>query len=267
MALSSSLSLSAPLVSRLDVLEQCTSTNTELVERAAQGWPHFSAVVTDDQTGGRGRLGRTWVAPPGRTLAISVLLRPAFSAESFGWLPLIAGLAMARAVRGALADDDSPAAASVGVKWPNDVLIAGNKVSGLLAELVAGPAVVLGAGVNLAFAADELPTPTATSLTVEGARGDGLPDRVLSVYLSELRAAYDQLVRHNGDAVAAGLADAVAAECVTLGRDVRLTLPSGEEPVARALEIDEYGRLIVRRADDGTRMTIAAGDVTHVRDE
>lgn len=266
MALSSSLPLSAPLVSRLEVLEQCGSTNTELVERAALGWPDFSAVVTDDQTGGRGRLGRTWVAPPGRTLAASVLLRPTFSADSFGWLPLIAGLAMARSIRSVLAAAESDAAAAVGVKWPNDVLIGDNKVSGLLAELLTGPAVVLGAGVNLAFTAAELPTETSTSLTLHGALAEGLPDRVLSGYLAELKSAYDQLSSHHGDAVASGIARAVTAECVTLGRDVRLTLPNGETPVARAIDLDDTGRLVVRR-QDGTRMTVAAGDVTHVRYE
>src|SRR5690554_3037188 len=96
------LPLSQAHAARLEFLEECGSTNTELVIRAADAWPHFSVVATDSQTAGRGRLDRVWVAPPGQTLAVSVLLRPTFPLESYGWLPLIAGLAMARTVDAAL---------------------------------------------------------------------------------------------------------------------------------------------------------------------
>ncbi|MEO6505402.1 MAG: biotin--[acetyl-CoA-carboxylase] ligase, partial [Terrimesophilobacter sp.] len=95
------LPLSRALVPRLVVLEQCDSTNSELVARAATGEePEFSTLVTADQTHGRGRLGRTWVAPPGQTLAVSVLLRPVLpngkplGVQHYGWLSLLAGLAM-----------------------------------------------------------------------------------------------------------------------------------------------------------------------------
>src|SRR5690606_5896272 len=117
------LPLSSAHASRLEFLEECGSTNTELVKRAADAWPHLSVVATASQTAGRGRLDRVWVAPPGQALAVSVLLRPSFPLGAYGWLPLIAGLAMARAV-------DSFVQASVTVKWPNDVQIDGLKVSG-----------------------------------------------------------------------------------------------------------------------------------------
>src|SRR5690554_6496201 len=115
------LPLSQTHASRLEFLPECESTNTELMSRAADAWPHFSVVATASQTAGRGRLDRVWVAPPGQTLAVSVLLRPTFSLEAYGWLPLVAGLAMARAV-------EQFVPASVTVKWPNDVLIDGLKV-------------------------------------------------------------------------------------------------------------------------------------------
>src|SRR5690554_1292783 len=148
------LPLSTAQAARLEFLPECGSTNTELVIRAADAWPHFSVVATTSQTAGRGRLDRVWVAPPGQTLAVSVLLRPTFALESYGWLPLIAGLAMARAVEsslpgGTLRQAQGAETSLVGqpplpelvegrvaVKWPNDVQIDGLKVSGLLAELL-----------------------------------------------------------------------------------------------------------------------------------
>src|SRR5690554_1674875 len=159
------LPLSQAQAARLELLDECGSTNTELITRAADAWPHFSVVATTSQTAGRGRLDRVWVAPPGQTLAVSVLLRPSFSLESYGWLPLIAGLAVARAVAAALPEPfeggnaalrsgtsgsgggvkpevpdlsevSGLAEGHVTVKWPNDVLVDGLKVSGLLAELL-----------------------------------------------------------------------------------------------------------------------------------
>src|SRR6187402_585115 len=162
------LPLSLDVVPDLDLRGSVGSTNDVLVERAASV-ADFAVVVTDDQTAGRGRLGREWIAPAGKCLAVSVLLRPVLpggeplALEHFGWLPLLAGVAMARAVQPLVSG-------SVGLKWPNDVQVDGLKVSGLLAELLAtGDAVVLGAGVNLLLTEDELPTAMATSLVLKGA--------------------------------------------------------------------------------------------------
>lgn len=261
------LPLSTPHAARLEVLPECGSTNTVMVGHAVEGWPDFSVVVTDTQTDGRGRLGRVWTAPPHQTLAVSVLLRPRFSAEHFGWLPLLAGVAMARAVREVL-----PGESGVGLKWPNDVLIEEKKVSGLLAELVTGdggPAVVLGAGLNLTIAADDLPTPTSTSLALHGAHPDAdvLFDLALVAYLRELRALYGALTDFAGDVHASGIRRVVQDECATLGRIVRVQLPGQEPLVARAVDIDASGRLVVERLQDGVVQAVAAGDVTHLRYE
>ena len=258
----------AALVPTLVALAEAGSTNDELVARAG-GLPDFSVVVTDNQTAGRGRLGRTWTAPAGRSLAISVLLRPRLPAgeplglEHFGWLPLIAGLAMTRAVA-------PHATGRVGLKWPNDVQVEGRKVSGLLAELLAtADGVVLGAGVNLALTADELPTPVSTSLLLEGATltGDELADAVLVQYLRELRALVDGFLRLGADVGASGLLDAVSAACTTIGQQVRVELPGGDVMRGTAIAIDRSGRLVVRRSHDGHDVAVAAGDVTHVRYE
>ncbi len=248
-------------------LESTGSTNDELVSRAATS-PDFSVVVTDDQTAGRGRLGRVWIAPPGKTLAISVLLRPrlpggeALAFDHYGWLPLIAGVAMTQAVGSVLPPH------RVGLKWPNDVLVDDKKVCGILAELVpAGTEVVIGAGINLTFAQEELPTETSTSLALAGADEIDLADRVLSAYLLALRDLTGEFVRIGGDADGSGIHSLVTEYCTTLGRDVRVQLPGGGDLFGVATGIDRSGRLQVTASSDGRLTAVAAGDVTHLRYE
>jgi len=260
------LPLSASSASSLDVLTEAASTNDELRIRAAD-LDDLAVVVTDNQTAGRGRLGREWIAPAGKCLAISVLLRPrlpageALELSHFGWLPLIAGVAMARAIRPLVRG-------RVGLKWPNDVQIDGLKVSGLLAELLpTADAVVLGAGVNLTLTEGELPVPTATSLSLRGAtlEGDALADAVLSGYLAALRELYTEFVRLGADVESSGILALVTDYCTTLGQEVRVQLAAGEDLVGIATEIDRAGRLLVRSSTDGAVTAVAAGDVTHLR--
>ena len=259
---------STSIAARLLDLPEAGSTNDVLVASAATE-PEFSVVVTGSQTAGRGRLGRVWVAPPGSSLAISVLLRPVYPAgeampiEHFGWLPLIAGAAMARALAPLVPG-------TVGLKWPNDVQIDGLKVSGLLAELTpTADAVVLGAGVNLALTADQLPTPVSTSLLLAGADldGDELADAVLSAYLQNLRDLYTDFLRYGADVDASGTLALLTELCTTLGQQVRVELPGGAGLHGTATGIDRSGRLQVRRGSDGQVVAVAAGDVTHLRYE
>jgi BirA family biotin operon repressor/biotin-[acetyl-CoA-carboxylase] ligase len=274
------LTTSAGLVPRLQILDTVGSTNDVLIRAAADGSePNFSTVVTLDQTAGRGRLGRVWIAPPGKTLAASVLLRPVLPAGEplarghFGWLPLIAGASLAIAV------DSLVGGGRTGLKWPNDVQIDGLKVSGILSELVAsGDAVVIGAGVNLTLDAEELPVPTATSLALAGValRGEELVDTLLSGYLEQLREFMTSFLRVGADASASGIHQLVSEWCSTLGREVRVDLPgsngsaagaTGASLVGVATGIDPSGRLQVRRTSDGVVQAVAAGDVTHLRYE
>ena len=122
----------AIIAGRLDVVPHTGSTNADLLAAVAgepDAYPHLSVLVTDDQRAGRGRLDRTWTAPPGAALAISVLLRvPSIPTEQRGWVSLIAGAAMTRALRGQFAPDAADGGSRVGLKWPNDVLIDGAKV-------------------------------------------------------------------------------------------------------------------------------------------
>ena len=265
------LSLSAPLASKLVWLDEVGSTNTYLVAAVnaeeAQNWPDFSVVATDNQVAGKGRLGREWSAPAGASLAVSVLLRPETPAgrplppESLGWFGLLAGLAMARACNSVL-----PEGKQASIKWPNDVLIEGKKVCGVLSELVAtpkGPALVVGAGVNIALAEADLPVPTATSLVLEGAHTT--LDAVLAAYLTEFSRITRVFVSAAGNVRSSGLLDQVTELCDTLGKSVRVELPSGENPVGTAIGINEQGSLVVEMSNCAEPLVVSAGDVTHLR--
>lgn len=239
-------------------LECAGSTNDELRDRATAepgAWPHLSVVATDDQRAGRGRLGRVWQAPPGRTLAASTLVNAApLPAAAVGWLPLLAGAALARAL--------APLVASaVEVKWPNDVLLDGRKTAGILAERLPDGRVIVGTGINLLLSEEELPVPTATSLALAGATTTGA-DAVLAGFLTEFSALLVPLLAL-GDAEDSGSAAVVSAHCGTLGRPVRVELPDGSVEEGTAVALDADGSLVLER--DGVRRSFSAGDVTHLR--
>jgi BirA family biotin operon repressor/biotin-[acetyl-CoA-carboxylase] ligase len=254
----------------LRVLDEAVSTNDVLadLERAGNE-PHLSTVITLNQTGGRGRLGRVWVAPKDKTLAASVLLRPLLPSgvplapAQFGWLPLIAGAAMSSSI------DALIGAGRTGLKWPNDVQVDGLKVCGVLAELLPSGAIIMGTGVNLTLEQDELPVPTATSLALAGvdARGDELVDLVLSRYLATLAELLERFVGFGADAQSSGIHRTVSEWCRTLGRQVRVSLPGESNLIGVATGIDETGCLLVRSDLDDATQAVAAGDVTHLRYE
>jgi len=280
------LPLSQQVVARLEFLAEAGSTNDVLVEHAradAGGWPDLSVVVTDNQTRGRGRLGRTWLAPTGKSLAISVLLRPelpgggAFPPQRLGWFPLLAGAAMTLAVRDAVqtgvahpkgtdaAPEEQPPRHDVALKWPNDVLIDGYKVSGVLSELLPDAAgLVIGTGLNLSLSEHDLPTLTSTSLLLVTGKPP-ITDVVLAGYLTHFAVLYRALLAANGDPQVSGLHDTVNELCGTLGSTVRVELPGGADIIGTAQRIDDDGRLVVQNDADGEVQAVAAGDVTHLR--
>lgn len=257
---------SRAIVPELTVRESSPSTNAELIESArGADLATFTTVVTMNQTAGRGRLDRTWVAMPGSSLAVSVFVVPRAASgplplDRYGWLPIAAGVAMADTVAEAMGDVSS------GFKWPNDVLVNGRKVCGILAELLPERGgVVIGAGINLAMTADQVPVDSATSLAIEGADpGRREPDTILAGYLSRLRGLVDGYLAAEGDAEKSGLAGRARERCISLGRAVRVELPDGSTLEGTATSLDADGRLIVRRAD-GRNQAVAAGDVTHAR--
>jgi BirA family biotin operon repressor/biotin-[acetyl-CoA-carboxylase] ligase len=239
------------------VAEATGSTNADLLAQAAGGAPEGSVLAAETQTAGRGRMGRTWLSPPGAALMFSVLLRPAAVPPARrGWLPLLAGVAIASALRGLTGLD-------VGLKWPNDVLIGDGKLAGILAEQSAD-AIVAGAGLNVSTQRSELPVETATSLLLAGAP-DLRRDRLLCAVLAEFEPLYLawSAPPSPGDPDAAGLRARYRARCVTLGRQVRAELPGGGVITGTALDVDETGSLQLRTLD-GPR-TISAADIIHLR--
>jgi BirA family biotin operon repressor/biotin-[acetyl-CoA-carboxylase] ligase len=242
----------------VEVVDEAGSTNALVTERAHSGAGEGLVVVAEHQTAGRGRLDRTWETPARSALTFSLLLRPSAPTASWPWLPLLAGYAVDQALEAAGYD--------AAVKWPNDVLVDGRKVAGILVERIEtgpGPAAVVGVGINVGMTADELPVPEATSLLLASPSGSA-PDRttLLVDVLASLWESYT-LWQDGGDPAAARLAESYVAACSTIGSEVRVDQPSGEVLTGTATGIDPSGRLLV--AHDGGNTAVNAGDVVHVR--
>jgi BirA family transcriptional regulator, biotin operon repressor / biotin---[acetyl-CoA-carboxylase] ligase len=267
--------LSATGIPRLEVVESTGSTNADLlrsvtVEPAA--WPDLSVLTAEYQTAARGRLDRHWEAPPLSSISVSVVLRPAnaegrpLPTQSYSWLSLIAALALRETL---LETAGIPAE----LKWPNDVLVRGKKIAGILAQLgpmVDGsvPPVIVGTGLNVTLRAAELPVPTATSVVLEDAR---TADRTLLLksYLSKFAVLYRSFCNADGDPAAgmaggASLHKRVEAVMATLGKQVRAQLPGDHEIIGHASRLDEYGSLLVVDRDSREHV-VTAGDVVHLR--
>jgi BirA family biotin operon repressor/biotin-[acetyl-CoA-carboxylase] ligase len=223
------------------------STNRVVLDRARAGAEPGLVVVADHQTAGRGRLDRRWEAPPGSSLLVSVLL-PAPSGPAGAHAAVVAvAVALAEAVV-------EVAGIDVGLKWPNDLVVADRKLAGVLAE-VDGDRVVVGAGCNVNW--DVFPPEleaTATACNVEA----GHPvdrDALLDALLGDLDQHLD---------APDSLAAAYRARLVTLGRRVRVERPDGAlEGIA--VEVTDDGALVVRD-DAGTPHAVVVGDVVHLRD-
>ena len=261
-----------------EVLTSTGSTNADLAARAVSGAAvHGAVLAADHQIAGRGRRERTWTAPPRSSLAVSMLVVPGTGHDThpitgpgpvgrarWSWLPLLAGVGVVEALT-------DVAGVQAALKWPNDVLLdvdgSWGKVCGVLAQVVTTPAgegVVVGLGLNVNQRADELPVPTACSLLTAAATTTDR-DIVLRAVLRSVGTWVQTWLRHEGDPVASGLGPAYRRVCRTIGRDVRVQLPSGLvlEGVASAVQDD--GRLLVAPADGSPARPLAAGDVIHVR--
>jgi BirA family biotin operon repressor/biotin-[acetyl-CoA-carboxylase] ligase len=228
----------------VEVREQTGSTNADLVVAARAGAPEGLVLVAEHQRAGRGRGGRSWESPPRAGLTFSALLRPGVPPARWGWLPLLAGVALVEAV-----------GVEAALKWPNDLLVAGRKCAGILVE-AAGTAAVVGIGVNVSQTAAELPE-GATSLALAGAATER--ESLLRALLGAIEHWYAVWRVAGGDPDRCGLRDAYRRHCATLGSAVRVILPGGAELTGEAADVDPDGRLLV-----GSRL-VAAGDVVHVR--
>jgi BirA family transcriptional regulator, biotin operon repressor / biotin---[acetyl-CoA-carboxylase] ligase len=242
------------LWSAVTVVESTGSTNLDLRQAGLDGAPEGTVVLAEEQRSGRGRLGRAWQAPPRSSLAVSVLLHPPGSGTGpWGWLPLLAGLAAADAV-------EATAGLAARLKWPNDVLLGEGKVAGVLVEVVplpAGPAAVVGIGLNVSQTREELPVDGAVSLLQAGAVEVDRTRLAVSL-LADVEAWYRRWLAGGSD-----LRDAYLARSATVGRRVRAVLPGEATVSGTAVDVDAEGRLVV---DTGAGVvTVGAGDVLHLR--
>lgn len=230
------------------------STNADLSVAALDGEAEGAVLVADHQTEGRGRLGRSWQAPPGSGLAVSMLLRPSVPAHRWPWLPLLTGVAVVEALR------IYPGADAV-LKWPNDVILGSAKLAGILVERVEradgspDAAAVVGVGLNVSAG-----PPGAASLHDAGF-SDLSRDEVLAALLDVFGAQYDEWCAVEGDPEP-WLAPAYTACCDSLGREVRADVPGRPPVIGRAVDVDIDGRLVVRT--DAGDVPVGAGDVVHL---
>ncbi|MEE2521696.1 biotin--[acetyl-CoA-carboxylase] ligase [Pseudarthrobacter sp. J75] len=267
--------LAATGISSIDVVETTGSTNDDLLRAVTvdpKSWPDLSVLTAEHQSSGRGRLARHWEAPPRSSIAVSLVLRPVNAqglpvpTHSYSWLSMVAALALREALM-------ETAGLPAEIKWPNDVLVHGRKISGILAQMepLSGPgvpAVVLGTGINVTLTEQELPVPTATSVLLEQPTTTDRTE-LLKSYLSRFTALYRAFCNADGDP-AAGLAGGPSLHkrleqvMVTLGKQVRAQLPGDHEIIGHATRLDQYGSLLVED-DAGHEHVVTAGDVVHVR--
>ena len=233
---------------------QIGSTNDEAKRRAVEGYPEGTLVITEAQLGGRGRLARGWFSPHARGIWFSLILRPPFPPQEAPKCTLMAAVAINRAIR------DCTGIAS-GIKWPNDILINGKKLVGILtemsAEMDAINHVVIGMGVNVNIAADEIPLElqaVATSLQIE----TGAPVPRLDLFVQILARLEELYLTAKKEGFATVL-EAWRQESITLNRVVNVIAPD-RTFVGKAVDIDADGALLVETATGIER--VLAGDVS-----
>jgi BirA family biotin operon repressor/biotin-[acetyl-CoA-carboxylase] ligase len=251
------------------------STNNDVMALARDGAGEGVVVVADHQTGGRGRQGRRWVAPAGSSLLVSVLLRP--PARLAGAVGITAAVALAEAV-------EATTGCVAGLKWPNDLVVDGRKLAGILAEADWPPGITASGGWRSPAPHDRLPVVVGMGLNVNwsrpGAPGGEVPDDV-----AEVATALDQLVGAEVDRVGllvallrqldlrytslvqarstAAVLDLWRQRSATLGQRVRIDL-GADDVEGTAVDVTDEGHLVVETLE-GPRRTFAAGDVVHLR--
>jgi BirA family biotin operon repressor/biotin-[acetyl-CoA-carboxylase] ligase len=267
----------------IDVVQSTGSTNADLLARALDGEPEGTVLATEDQRTGRGRLGRSWITRPRAALTFSLLVRPGVPPARRGWLPLLAGVAVAEAIT-------SVTGVATSLKWPNDVLSGPGepspghgKLVGILAE-AAADAIVVGIGVNVSTEASELPERgpgalPAASLLTAGAQ-PGTLDRtpLLLAILDAFERRYLAWREAAGDPEASGVRAEYVRKSGTIGRPVRAELPGGQALSGPAVGVDADGRLLVRSSAGagtagsavtagtaGSVVPVAAADIVHLR--
>lgn len=275
---------------QVDVHESVDSTNDRAALLAGSDGRPWRLVAADRQTGGHGRLGRSWLSPSGTSISMSMVVPAGPSPAALGWLPLLTGLAVSRAL-GRLTGRPEAFA----LKWPNDVLAlplrAGDeqpgpvgeafaqdaewpmaegrpshKVCGILCQSLAGAGAglaVVGIGVNVSVPPAELPVPHATSIA-ECCPGTTPAREDLIVGIADEFAWWHGKFEAGADGLGE-VRSAYSVACATIGCDVRVHLPGRRALRGRAQRVDSDGRLVVLEQQAGGLHTLAAGDVVHIR--
>jgi len=264
----------AILLSRRERFGAVASTNDIVRDWLTEGTPEVCLAVADEQTAGRGRSGRTWVAPSGAALLLSLGFRPSYLAPDRAWrLSAIVALAMISAAE----DLAGLPAGMLKLKWPNDIVVEGSeggasaggllKVAGILGEGggagTADPTAVIGIGVNVDWSHDQFPAELADSMTSlrEASRGRPVSaEALLEAFLLHLEPRVIGL--RDGHFDVAGWHE----RQVTTGRMVRIDMPDGTSEVVKAVGVDgATGALLVEGAEGAAERELLAGEVTHVR--
>lgn len=241
---------------KMEIHSSIGSTNARAKELALNGAPEGTVVIADEQVQGRGRLGRSWISPPGKGIWMSVVLRPRLFPQQASRITIMTAVAVANALK-------RSAQIEVGIKWPNDIVCGGKKLCGILNEVHAEPQVihyaVVGIGLNVNFSQEDLPDgikDLATSLKIEKDK-EFCRVNVIRAILQEMEKIY--LQKLNGDGFAELLKE-YERRSVILGKRVRV-IGIGSELSGYAEGFGEDGSLILR-LDDGRLETILAGDVS-----
>ena len=232
-------------------LESVTSTNSYLADIADET-PPFTLVVSDNQIAGRGRLGRQWQTPYQKGLAFSLLVPPAnMSASAFpsqGIVPLMAGACLLEALRAEGVDDAE-------LKWPNDILVRGKKLAGVLCQAHPNGSIIVGIGMNILSVGD-CGLPEAISLEECSLSDDAQAVGVMA----ELVTAIEVWAQSDVSRVL----DFVRSRLATIGKKVEVTELDGSSWTGQATGLSSEGHLQVTRNRDGAAVSVVASDIRHL---
>ncbi len=238
----------------IEVVDETGSTNADLLAQARAGASTGTVLIAGRQTLGRGRFQRVWESPAGASVSVSMIVRPSQPMTQWPWLSAAAGMAVRQGIMAATGCDPR----RLVLKWPNDVLLDGKKVCGILAEQTfqdGQAAVVIGIGINTFMDQDQLPIVNATSLQLAQLKCN--PTSVVAEVLTSF-AHYWDVWEATGT-----LRNDYRQQLGTLGREVNVVITADQIETGLAVDVDEYGQLVVKV--DGQRRAYSAGDVTHLR--
>jgi BirA family biotin operon repressor/biotin-[acetyl-CoA-carboxylase] ligase len=244
---------------KIHFYQEIGSTNDEAFDLAAAGSPEGTVVIADSQTKGKGRLQRVWHSPAGSNIYTSIILRPYLEPQSAPQISILAGVAVAE-----IMDNFCPG--MVNLKWPNDILLKGKKVCGILAQMKTSASrvdfIILGIGINININYNQLPQDiknTATSLSIETGRNISRQELIIGLY-ENLAKWYKKLIADGFSAVK----EKWLSMAPMIGK--RVQIMSGDEVISgKALGIDEQGSLLLLTAED-RKIKISAGDVTILKE-